>query len=404
MCEVSFALYHTEKQYLLDCLWFEVDSGSLPAKLQDFPQQEGEHYLPLHHRDPEHWTLCVLVVTEGRVHCAFYDPLEGGSTWRAKVTESRLKEWIDEHYPSLTFAFEKKTCVEQDDGVSCGVFVLVYLRRLLMSKSVNKTLDPIKARTELWDDVLRAHASSLLLKEGTRSLLREIQALEKKENDSDALAQVSAPRDITGEPLNSYPLFEKLTRPGNLDVFREECQKKMQALETAQSNLQAARRAHLNAAEKAAWTQEAFDDVFNSLAKIGEGYSIGGVPSRAPEKDLTVTLEDSHHADPMRSSDTPVRDMSVIISKAVTDCERVAQEMQRERFNRVIEKKIAAGRQRVKIEEQRESELSEEVKTTTNEVAVLQRVIKVAEGRLELENEESRAYLERFYPSMQCSG
>ncbi|KAJ4178420.1 hypothetical protein NW759_017354 [Fusarium solani] len=102
----------------------------------------------------------------------------------------------------------------------------------------------------------------------------------------------------------------------------------------------------------------------------------------------------------MRSSDTPVRDISVIISKAVTDCERVAQEMQRERFNRVIEKKIAAGRQRVKIEEQRESELSEEVKKTMNEVAALQRVIKVAEGRLELENEESRAYLERFYTSM----
>ncbi|KAM6514301.1 hypothetical protein FALCPG4_015451 [Fusarium falciforme] len=239
-----------------------------------------------------------------------------------------------------------------------------------MSESVNKTLDPIKARAELWDDVLRADASSLLLKEGTRSLLREIQALEKEKNDS-AIAQVSALRDIKGEPLNSYPLFEKLTRPGNLDFFRGECQKKMQALETAQSNLQAARRAHLNAAKKAAWTQEAFDDVFNSLAKIGESCSTSGAPSRAPEKDLTVTLKDSHPADPMRSSDTPVRDISVIILKAVTDCERVAQEMQRERFNRVIEKKIAAGRQRVKIEEQRESELSEEVKTTTNEVAAL---------------------------------
>jgi len=129
---------------IVDPLWLEVDSGSLPQGR--FPNK-GPYQLiavPLHHRTPGHWSLAVI--DPGRRLIRYFDPLWDDGRF-GKVTRI-LKQYLLQHLGQPEFSFDPVVGQQQADDSSCGVLVLAAIRALCVGKSFDNLGSPSILRSE----------------------------------------------------------------------------------------------------------------------------------------------------------------------------------------------------------------------------------------------------------------
>lgn len=81
--------------HFVDPLWFEVDSGSIPKSLPALREGCTTLLVPLHHRDPSHWTLASVSLVSGVV--SHYDSAPAFTRF-AKVVDA-FKRFLRPHFP-----------------------------------------------------------------------------------------------------------------------------------------------------------------------------------------------------------------------------------------------------------------------------------------------------------------
>ncbi|KAK1749647.1 hypothetical protein QBC47DRAFT_366002 [Echria macrotheca] len=100
---------------VLDPLWLEIDSGSVPNSR--FPVKADCRLvaIPLHHRKPQHWSLAIIHLNECTVE--YYDPLWDDARFGkvAKVLQALLEDKLGSR-----FSFIPVVSQQQDDNASAS--------------------------------------------------------------------------------------------------------------------------------------------------------------------------------------------------------------------------------------------------------------------------------------------
>ncbi|KAH6879836.1 hypothetical protein B0T10DRAFT_464367 [Thelonectria olida] len=229
--QIIFAQFwtHPKAGRLLDPLWFEADADekTLPQQLRDL-HKDQILFFPIHHQDVGHWTLGVVDITLPAVRFDFYDSLSDNG--RATAANVRFEKWLKEYGPSYDMKFQKKDCAQQNDGISCGIFVLTQLVRLLISEDISQPIEPTDARERLLSILLEKDPSSLSsVSKCNLSVLTNVQKLAKKET--------------TPIPSAFRKFVEQSLALGNLDEVRSRLAEAQHCAEKARSDLQKAKSA-----------------------------------------------------------------------------------------------------------------------------------------------------------------
>ncbi|KAJ4244550.1 hypothetical protein NW762_014405 [Fusarium torreyae] len=176
---------------LMHPLWFRPDTP--PAVPRFFKCDTGLKdttlYMPMH-VSSDHWVLVHLVSRSGRIKATIYDPLP--SVDRTKNLSACLSRWLCDYLPSsqptVIFQVSKigyastpmsdmfQDCARQFDVVNCGVFVAVFLERLLHGQALTPKVHPRMERTRLLE-LIRVTGQLPGLDDIHLDTLRQIQGL-----------------------------------------------------------------------------------------------------------------------------------------------------------------------------------------------------------------------------------
>ncbi|KAH8168262.1 hypothetical protein LIA77_11991 [Sarocladium implicatum] len=135
---------------VIDPLWFPGDLGrripsGLPVKSSIMAPNGQVLCVPVFFEAVQHWALAVLRISTLSVECCYLDSLR--SQFRASVIKKRMHTWI-KGQGSLpqSLNFFEASCPQQDDGVSCGIFVLSAIYKVVFGEAITK--DPIQPSEE----------------------------------------------------------------------------------------------------------------------------------------------------------------------------------------------------------------------------------------------------------------
>ncbi|WDK23758.1 hypothetical protein CGRA01v4_15050 [Colletotrichum graminicola] len=142
-----------QKIILIDPLLLSIDAW-LPdgtgLKLPEILHRKLEQctiYAPVHHRDSGHWTAVQVLVGASHVAVNHFDPLFSA---RRSVRVKRLLDMLlREACPGSTIEFVEAACPQQLDSVSCGVYTIGVIRRLIGGKCIPRHMDQEEERKSL---------------------------------------------------------------------------------------------------------------------------------------------------------------------------------------------------------------------------------------------------------------
>ncbi|KAF4952923.1 hypothetical protein FSARC_12544 [Fusarium sarcochroum] len=131
---------------LMHPLWFRPDTPpALPRFLQcDTGLEDATLYVPMH-VSSDHWVLVHLVARSDRIEATIYDSLPSAD--RTKHLSACLSKWLRDNLPSPQPTVLFQDCARQFDTVNCGVFVAIFLERLLHGQPPTDKVNPRMEKT-----------------------------------------------------------------------------------------------------------------------------------------------------------------------------------------------------------------------------------------------------------------
>ncbi|KAF7558816.1 hypothetical protein G7046_g5344 [Stylonectria norvegica] len=298
--EILVARHRDSGVSLADPLWFKADSH-----LDDLPQKRQEQeavgdslpkilYVPMHHGDARHWSLLVVRFDESTVTAEMFDSSPSDS--RAKAVQRRLGAWLQSYGDLREVKFVNKACPRQKDGVSCGVFALMFLRHL-----VSGTLFPPEPNPSTERLMLRA-----IIRESdpgcfTGEVAEVVKNMAKGKGKSRAFSKISlqkAPTQVNPSSNDTVEVVTLLTnvRPGQLEDLILKTETSLAEADRELSSAEASRERACGAAENNRRSQKLLETTVGRIERKAYGPSrkdSGVSTAETSAKDDHIDIDDA---------------------------------------------------------------------------------------------------------------
>ncbi|KAK1564292.1 uncharacterized protein LY79DRAFT_530171 [Colletotrichum navitas] len=141
------------KIILVDPLLLSIDAWQPDGTGQQLPHvllgklDQCTIYAPVHHRNSGHWTTVQVTVGASRVTVNHFDSLY--SAFRSLRVKRVFDRLFREACPGREIEFVEAACPQQLDSVSCGVYAVGVIRRLVDRKCVPRHMNQEEERKSL---------------------------------------------------------------------------------------------------------------------------------------------------------------------------------------------------------------------------------------------------------------
>ncbi|GJC90281.1 hypothetical protein ColLi_13119 [Colletotrichum liriopes] len=141
------------KIVLVDPLLLSIDAwqaGGTPLKLPEILCGKlalYTIYAPIHHRHSEHWTAVQAVVGASQVIVNHFD--SSFSAQRSHCVKRLFDSLFSKACPGSEIEFVEAACPQQPDSVSCGIYTIDTIRRLVHGKCIPRHIDQEGERKSL---------------------------------------------------------------------------------------------------------------------------------------------------------------------------------------------------------------------------------------------------------------
>ncbi|KAJ0161001.1 hypothetical protein CTA2_6946 [Colletotrichum tanaceti] len=179
--------------FVMDTYWLRLYSEALPKVMPSSALTEAGAVLlvPLHHGN--HWTAATIEVTSKSVFFHHYDSIF--SLPRFNAVQTIITPWLTRLCPGRNITVKSKVAPQQDDRVSCGVFVICFVQSFLRSEHLPQSMNGEEERRRLLRDLRNAQVPAIM-PVYLRSIIQAI-----KENDSPASEAATAQGPVVRSPL-----------------------------------------------------------------------------------------------------------------------------------------------------------------------------------------------------------
>ncbi|TQN64870.1 hypothetical protein CSHISOI_10549, partial [Colletotrichum shisoi] len=179
--------------FVMDTYWLRLYNEALPKVMPPSALTEAGAVLlvPLHHGN--HWTAATIEVTSKSVFFHHYDSIF--SLPRFKAVQDTITPWLSRLCPGRNIVVESKVAPQQDDNVSCGVFVTCFIQSFLRGEHLPQSMNGEEERRRLLHDLRNAQVSATM-PVYLRSIIQAI-----KINDSPAPEAATTQGPAVGSPL-----------------------------------------------------------------------------------------------------------------------------------------------------------------------------------------------------------